>query len=345
MRLLACVALLLACDAGPPAAPVDDEATLGATPSAEPPTAEPPTVAPPDAAPTPEARAADRLPAARLPVSRRAAARPTTAKNLMQVLVLPGRPDSATVVLPDTVIEDMRDEAARRRMVWWMARRQMDPIDDWESEPRGWAIAAEGGVSASVVAELIGWASGTEFDDPVDVLLRRAGTSSIIAVPVTAAEDGLAPTGGSWGEWAHEIDAAPEDTPAPLALDDLDDQWRFRESLVEYRPVASIDRIEPANARRLVMRHLEQIQRCQYSAWLEDLDAVGTFTLVLERSGRGRVTGASTRHEPRLAPAAKCVAKFATGWRVPAGTTAIELDITSTIRHVGPADGGRRIFR
>jgi hypothetical protein len=248
-------------------------------------------------------------------------------------------------VLPNAVIEDMRDEADRRRLVWWMARARVDPSDDGEDAPPTWAIAAEGGVSASVVAELIGWASGTAFDDPVDVLLRTAGTSSVIAVPVTAVEDGLAPTGGSWGEWAHEIDAAPEDTAVPLALDDLDDQWRFRESLVEYRPVASIDRIEPANARRLVMRHLEEIQRCEFSAWLEDLDAVGTFTLVLERSGRGRVTGASTRHEPRLARAAKCVANFADGWRVPAGTTAIELDITSTIRHIGPAGDGRRIVR
>jgi hypothetical protein len=340
MRLLACVALLLACDPSPPEAPVDDEAPAGATQSAE-----PDAVAPPEAAPAPEDRAVDRLPATRLPVSRRAGGRPTSAKNRMQVLVLSGRPDSATVVLPDAVIEDMRDEAARRRMVWWMARRQMDPIDDWESEPRGWAIAAEGGVSASIVAELIGWASGTQFEDPVEVLLRTAGTSSIIAVPVTLAEEGLAPTGGSWGEWAHEIDAAPDDTPVPLALDDLDDQWRFRESLVEYRPVVSIDRIEPENARRLVMRHLEQMQLCQFSAWSENPDAVGTFTLVLERSRRGRVIAASSRHDPRLAPAAKCVAKFADGWRVPAGTGAIELDITSAIRHVGPADDGRRIIR
>lgn len=333
---LAAVSWLDACDGGGAREP-DDAQPVAAQDDARPVevTADTPTVAPSGSWPVPQTFDVPTTTIDRLPVSKRFVGRASKAENLLEVMAIPGRPESARVVFEGHVFEDVRDPATWRRLVRWFDARHLRPVDGWIFDPRGTAIVAESAIVASLVGELIALASGEDYGGPVDVILRQPGTRAMTAIPVVLDDAGLDPS-ATWGEWAVAIDGESGDAPAVLAIPDTDALWRFRRDLANADTTVRI-RVQPWGLQSTVTSHRNEIESCYIQGVVFDPDLQGTWSLAITRQRWGNTaTVAVTRQDAgagiddRLVG---CLLRAAKRWHWPVGDEPVVVELVATVRH------------
>jgi hypothetical protein len=256
----------------------------------------------------------------RLPPSQNASGRRSAALNLVEIVAIADRSDTARVVIGDHVFADMREPATFRRLVRWMGALHFEPDGGWEPTPRGWAIAADASIDASVVADIVALAAGSRLDDPVDVVLRMPGVDALTTIPVTIERDGIVPSVGSWGEWAATIDDVRQ--PAPLELPDAAGVWELRSEHRLPTTTLRIAAVAPARARKAVSRHRNELRACYLQAVMRDPDLAGTWSIAIARDRSVVISPAGDRF-------AACAMRAAMRWSL----ASVDVTVTGSVAH------------
>lgn len=275
-----------------------------------------------------------------LPPSRQSSTRMSQSRVLIDVRPHATRSDSASVVIDDGVIDDVRSVAGKLLLSRWIDAKFLEPGIGMGREPAGFVVAATVEIDTDVIVELLALASGATFDGPVELALRRG--TEVTTIPIVLGEQGIAPVPGKWGAWARELEdawlASTGTAPLVLALGDVvGDAYRYRKQRSDIGAVARIGRIEtsgalqPSLARRIVRAHRNEISSCYVQALVVRPSLAGTWKVstVLDAEGRPQAPTIDGSADERLQP---CIASVMQRWKFPASpgstTLSVAFDLT-----------------